>query len=211
MSSSESRLWAKGRAPWYDWRTASPLQPFLIGVGGGSASGKTTVCREIVRRLASQWVQILSTDSFYRPLTPEERELAMADGYNFDHPNAFDWEGLCGVLKQIRKGKQARLPVYDFTTHSRRTETEAFYGADVVIVEGILALYEQRIREQCDMLIFVDTDSDLRLCRRIRRDIQERGRSVESVLNQYEKTVKPAYDEFIAPVSEKSQRIGLMR
>lgn len=160
------RLWSQGRAPWYDPLTAGPIQPFILGVAGGSASGKSTVCWDIVSRLATRWVQTLSTDNFYRPLSAQERVLASADQYNFDHPNAFDWDLLETVLKKIRKGQRVNIPLYDFCTHSRRPETQVFYGADVVIVEGILALYEEKIRKQCDMLIFVDTDSDIRLCRR---------------------------------------------
>jgi uridine kinase len=160
------RLWVQGRAPWYDPQTAGPIQPFIVGIAGGSASGKTTVCHDIITRLATRWVQTLSTDNFYRPLTPEERVLANSDRYNFDHPNAFDWDLLEVMLAKIRKGQRVHIPDYDFKTHSRTEKTHVFYGADVVIVEGILAMYEEKIRNLCDMLIFVDTDSDVRLCRR---------------------------------------------
>jgi uridine kinase len=146
--------------------TASALQPFIVGVAGGSASGKTTVCNQIIQRLGTNWVQILSTDNFYKPLDERERVLANEDKYNFDHPSAFDWNLLEDVIKEIKKGQQVQIPIYDFCTHSRTADTYVFQGADVVIVEGILLLGQEKIRKLCDMLIFVDTDSDLRLCRR---------------------------------------------
>jgi uridine kinase len=158
--------WVQGRPPWYDPATAGPIQPFIVAVAGGSASGKTTVCNQIVQRLENRWVQILSTDNFYKPLDSNERALANNDKYNFDHPNAFDWDLLVQVIKKIRQGQRVHIPVYDFCTHSRTQETQLFYGADVVIIEGILTLGQERIRNLCDMLIFVDTDADIRLCRR---------------------------------------------
>jgi uridine kinase len=189
-----------GRAPWYDVTGQERLvarKPFIIGVTGGTASGKTTVCSAIIDQLNIPWVVRLSMDSFYRPLTAKERENA--HDYNFDHPDAFDWTTMRDCLRDLRQSKSVRVPKYDFKTHSRLAETEMIYGADVVIVEGILVLHEKEIRDQLDMQIFVDTDADLRLARRLKRDIVERGRTVDGVLHQYTKTVKPSFDDFIYP------------
>ena len=165
FSDSMSRdTFGHGRAPWYDPLTAGPIQPFIVAVAGGSASGKTTVCSTIVQKLGIRWVQALSTDSFYKPLTREQRE--QVHNHNFDHPNAFDWDLLVETLSKIKQGRRVDIPVYDFVTHSRTEDVIPFYGADVVFFEGILALYDKRIRELCDVLIFVDTDSDTRLIRR---------------------------------------------
>ena len=169
----------------------------MIGVTGGTASGKTTVCSKVLSRLDTPWVSLISMDSFYRPLTKEERQHV--GEYNFDHPSAFDWELFVKTLKKIKQGKSVSIPIYDFSLHARLESTHKVYGADVVMVEGILTLHSAAIRDLLDIKIFVDADSDLRLARRIRRDIAERGRSVESVLNQYELSVKPAFDQFIFP------------
>ncbi len=139
-------------------------KPFLIGVTGGTASGKTTVCQSIIEQLDIPWVVCLSMDSFYRPLTPTE--LKNASNHNFDHPDSFDWITMRKCLKDIRAMKSVQIPRYDFKTHSRLPQTDRVYGADVVLVEGILVLHDKEIRDLFDMKIFVDTDSDLRLVRR---------------------------------------------
>lgn len=190
--------WTVGRAPWYD-ANGQRAAPFFIGVTGGSASGKTSVCKAIVDSLDIPWVGLLSMDRFYRSLTPEEQVVAHAGNYNFDHPNAFDMDQLFKTVTEMRTGKVVDVPIYDFSTHARLAETDRMYGVDVVIVEGILLLYDKRIRDLMDLKIYVDTDSDLRLARRISRDIRERGRSVQGVLDQYQRTVKPSFEEFILP------------
>jgi uridine kinase len=192
----KSIKWTVGRAPWYD-DTGKRQAPFIIGITGGSASGKTSVCKQIVNQLGLPWVVMLSMDRFYRPLTKEER--ADVSNYNFDHPSAFDYDGLVNSITSIKSGSAVKVPRYNFTTHSREEQTDVVYGCDVVLVEGILVLYDKRVRDLLDMKIFVNTDSDYRLIRRIKRDIVERGRTVESVLDQYEKTVKPSFEDFIAP------------
>jgi len=189
-----------GRTPWYGH--ASPeskrrKRTFLIGVAGGTASGKTSVCRAVVDHLQLPWVQILSMDCFYRGLTDEER--SDTKGYNFDHPNAFDWELLLNVLKELKQGKAVKCPQYDFTTHSRKKEFTLMYGADVVLCEGILILHDPKILEQFDVKVFVKTDDDIRLIRRIKRDMANRGRTLDSVLAQYQETVKPSYHTFCEP------------
>jgi uridine kinase len=178
-------------------------EPFIIGVCGGSASGKTTVCAQIVKALANKRVVVISQDSFYRPLTKEEKELANKSDYNFDHPDAFDYELLEKTMKDLKQGKNVKIPVYDFKTHSRLDkEVEYVFGADVIILEGILLFNSKELREMMDMKIYVDTDADTRLVRRIRRDILERGRDLESILAQYERFVKPSYDDYISPTKK---------
>jgi uridine kinase len=180
----------------------SKRSPFIIGVAGGSASGKTTVCQEIVESLSNKRVCVISQDSFYRSLEVEEKKLAAESCYDFDHPDAFDYGIFEETIQKLKRGGEVEIPVYDFKTHSRLNMTEKVSGADVVIIEGILIFFTKSIREMMDMKIFVDTDSDVRLARRIRRDIQERGRDLESVLLQYEKFVKPSFDDYIMPTKQ---------
>jgi uridine kinase len=180
-------------------------QPFIIGVAGGSASGKTTVCQEIVSNLSNKRVVIISQDSFYKSLGEEERKLAKENRYDFDHPNAFDYEAFEETVRTVKSGtnKTVEIPIYDFKTHSRVVgKTEKLPPADVIIVEGILIFFTKELRELMDMKIFVDTDADVRLARRIRRDIKERGRDLEGVLTQYETFVKPSFDDYIMPTKK---------
>lgn len=142
-------------------------------------------------------VVILSQDSYYLGLTPEQNQEA--DDYNFDHPSAFDWELIEKHLAALKRKKPIEVPHYDFVTHQRTKETTHVYGADVVLFEGILAFSEPPVRELMDMKLFVDTDDDTRLIRRIRRDMAHRGRTLESILTQYERHVKPAFDNYILP------------
>lgn len=172
-------------------------RPFVIGVAGGTASGKTTVCDRIVQRLHDQCVVMLNQDSFYRTLT--EAELADVKNFNFDHPDAFDTPALLECLNGLKRGRPVNVPTYDFSAHRRGTETKRVDPAKVIILEGILVLHIPELREQCSMRIYVDTDDDLRLARRIQRDVQERGRDVTGVLEQYQRFVKPAFDNFVAP------------
>ncbi|PNW72116.1 hypothetical protein CHLRE_16g681850v5 [Chlamydomonas reinhardtii] len=185
-------------------RTQSPQfrqnrHPFLIGVAGGTASGKTTVCDRIMQRLHDQCVVMLSQDSFYRTLTPTEMALAKENNYNFDHPDALDRKGMMECLQKLKEGRSVEVPVYDFALHARVEETRRMDPADVVIVEGILVLAMEEVRDQLNMKIYVDTDDDVRLARRIQRDVASRGRDVASVIEQYTKFVKPAFDTFIGP------------
>lgn len=177
-------------------------KPFIIGVAGGTASGKTTVCRKIVQALENRRVVVISQDSFYKPLTEEAIEHVRAHNYNFDHPEAFDNVLLSETLIQLNAGKAACIPHYDFKTHARTNETTQLYGADVIILEGILVFYDKESRDQMDMKVFVDTDADSRLARRIRRDINERGRDLSSVLAQYERFVKPSFDDYVTPTKK---------
>jgi len=181
----------------YEHRVHCNREPFLIGVTGGTASGKTTVCEQIIHALSDQRVVLISQDSFYFSLTPEQQ--ANVKSYNFDHPNAFDWGAVKETLEALRRGQLCHIPVYDYTTHQRSAETRIIESADVVIVEGIMVFHSPAVRELLNMKIFVDTDDDTRLSRRIRRDTVSRGRDVTGVLEQYEKFVKPMFDQFIAP------------
>ncbi|WIA17892.1 hypothetical protein OEZ85_009392 [Tetradesmus obliquus] len=171
--------------------------PFIIGIAGGTASGKTTVCQKIMHRLNEACVALIHQDSFYRPLTPEE--IANVKSYNFDHPDAFDNEALLKGLANLSAGRSIEVPVYDFTRHARSEEVRKVAPADVVIVEGILVLHVPELRDMLNMKIYVDTDDDMRLGRRIQRDVQERGRDVAGVIAQYMSFVKPAFDQFVAP------------
>jgi len=172
---------------------------FLIGVAGGTASGKTTVCDLIYQRLHDDSaVVMLSQDSFYRPLTQEERNSVQE--YNFDHPSSFDEEAIIHTLLELKAGRAVTVPEYDFATHSRvEGGGRRVEPADVIIIEGILVLHMERIRSLLNMKVYVDTDDDVRLARRIQRDVAERGRDVAGVIGQYTKFVKPSFDMFVAP------------
>ncbi|GLI62046.1 hypothetical protein VaNZ11_004472 [Volvox africanus] len=170
---------------------------FIIGVCGGTASGKTTVCDTIMQRLHDSCVVMLSQDSFYRCLTEEER--ANVAKYNFDHPDAFDKPLILETLQRLRAGQPAEVPTYDFSRHARSGEIRLTGPADVVVIEGILVLAMKEVREMCNMKIYVDTDDDVRLARRIQRDVASRGRDVAGVLKQYTEFVKPMFDQFVAP------------
>jgi uridine kinase len=169
----------------------------IIGIAGGTGSGKTTVALELVKRLGEESVALISQDSYYKDnanLTMEQREQL-----NYDHPDAFDNELLLSHLQQLRNGHTIQVPIYDFTIHSRKSATIPLTAKPVIVLEGIHVLADSNLREALDIKVFVDTDPDVRVLRRIMRDIQERGRSLESVYDQYLKTVKPMHDAFIEP------------
>lgn len=147
--------------------------------------------------MTDQFVLMLSQDSFYRGLTPEEMEDVKS--YNFDHPDAFDQDALLQCLLDLKEGKAVDVPIYDFTTHQRAAETQRVEPADIVILEGILVLHMETIRNMLNMKVYVDTDDDMRLARRIQRDVAHRGRDVDGVIEQYTRFVKPAFDQFVAP------------
>lgn len=181
----------------------------MIGVAGGTASGKSTVCKTLVEKMEQseisadekQVVQI-SQDSFYRELNPSEQAKAMKGTFNFDHPDAFDNDLMESVLSDIVKGHQTKIPVYDFKTNSRSGDFITIYPSDVVLVEGILVFYFPAMRDLFHLKLFVDTDADTRLARRVIRDIRDRGRDLEHVLHQYTTLVKPAFEEFCIPTKK---------
>ena len=173
------------------------LDPLVIGIAGGSGSGKTTVAQEILQRVGPSQIAFLQHDSYYKDLTglpPTQRIEA-----NFDHPNSLETELLIRHIESLRDGKPVEVPIYDFATHSRTAQTFTVQPRRVVLVEGILIFAEAELRKLFDVKIFVDTDSDLRFIRRLHRDITERGRTTESVIKQYQATVRPMHLEFVEP------------
>uniref|UniRef100_A0ABI7W4D5 uridine/cytidine kinase n=2 Tax=Carnivora TaxID=33554 RepID=A0ABI7W4D5_FELCA len=193
-------------------RVNIPARPLLICVFCTRLciwEEQSSVCAKIVQLLGQNEVDcrqkqvvILSQDSFYRVLTSEQKAKALKGQFNFDHPDAFDNELIFKTLKEITEGKTVQIPVYDFVSHSRKEETVTVYPADVVLFEGILAFYSQEVRDLFQMKLFVDTDADTRLSRRVLRDISERGRDLEQILSQYITFVKPAFEEFCLPTKK---------
>jgi len=174
-----------------------PRRPIVIGVAGGSGSGKTTVVSRILGSLGDDQVTVLEHDRYYRDrndLRLEERAAL-----NYDHPNALETHLLVTHLSALRAGRAVEVPVYDFTLHARKAETETALPRKAIIVEGILIYTDAPLRELMDVKVFVDTDADTRFIRRLRRDVAERGRTMESVIEQYQSTVKPMHLEFVEP------------
>ncbi|MBQ9475800.1 MAG: uridine kinase [Bacteroidales bacterium] len=170
----------------------------VIGIAGGSGSGKTTVVSTIIKKLKKNSVVVIPQDAYYKDssdLSDEEKRA-----HNFDHPDAIDWDLLCKQLAQLKKGESVEQPVYSYISCSRsKTETVHVDSADVVIIEGILIFNCKKLREQMDIKIFVDADDDDRLMRVMARDISERGKDVNWVIERYSRTVKPMYLQFIEP------------
>ncbi|KAK2460331.1 hypothetical protein APHAL10511_007720 [Amanita phalloides] len=201
-------LVSHGRPPWYSEDGVRICDAFVIGIAGGSASGKTHVAEQIVKSLGSiPTVIILSQDSFYKYHTPEELELAHANKLDFDHPDAIDMPMFVACLADLKACKQSNIPVYSFAQHQRLAETKYLYGASIIIAEGIMALHDPSLRELYDLKVFVQCDSDLMLARRIKRDVEQRGRTVDGVLDQYLRFVKPSYDNFVRPTSSHADII----
>lgn len=172
----------------------------VIGICGGTGSGKTTVAREIFNSLPEKKVSIIQQDAYYKDqthLTMDERVKT-----NYDHPFAFDTELLIKHVKTLMSGNRIDKPVYDFANHNRSVETELIEAKDILILEGFMILEDKRLRDLMDIKIFVDTDADVRIVRRIQRDIEERGRTLNSVIEQYLTTVKPSHEQFIEPTKK---------
>lgn len=182
------------------------IKPYFIGICGGTASGKTTLCREIFQNLSViDDCILLSMDNFYKGLTEEEHDDA--DNYNFDHPDAIDFDDVYNVLVKLLNHEDAEIPNYDFALHQRTKEKTYLDKSYFILFEGILALHDKRIRDMMDLKLFVHEADDVRLARRIRRDISERGRDVIGVLKQWHLTVKPSFDEFVAPTMKHADLI----
>ena len=166
-------------------------------MAGGSGSGKTTVVREIVRSLGPDQVAVIHHDSYYRDAShlPLQERL----GINYDHPNALETALLVRHLEELQAGRAVEIPIYDFNEHSRTPEVQRTDPRKVIIVDGLLILFDRELRERMDIKLFVDTDPDLRFMRRLTRDMRERGRSAESVIEQYMTTVRPMHLEFVEP------------
>lgn len=176
---------------------AAKPTPLVIGIAGGSGSGKTTVSQAILHRAGPEHVAYIQHDSYYKDLgdlPPAQRATT-----NFDHPNSLETDLMVEHVAKLRAGKAIDVPSYDFTTHTRKKETQHLEPRPIVLVEGILLFTDPKMRELCDLKLFVDTDADLRFIRRLQRDINERGRSTESVINQYQATVRPMHLEFVEP------------
>lgn len=171
--------------------------PLVIGVAGGTGSGKTTVARKIAEAMPLGSVSSIEHDAYYRDfrrLSPEERA-----GINFDHPDSLETSLLIDHLTRLRAWESVEVPLYDFKTHSRLPETRRIEPTPLIVVEGILVFVEQALRDLLDIRVFVDTDADIRVFRRIRRDIEQRGRTFESVREQYYRTVRPMHLQFVEP------------
>ncbi|HMN11233.1 MAG TPA: uridine kinase [Bellilinea sp.] len=172
-------------------------KPLIIAIAGGTGSGKTTVSQRILKHFADDNIAYLPHDAYYRDL--RDMPMAEKDKVNFDHPNSLESELLVEHIRALRNWQSIELPIYDFTTHSRLKEKKTIHPSHVVIVEGILIFAEKQLRDEFDVKIFVDTDNDLRFIRRLQRDINDRGRSTESVIRQYLTTVRPMHIEFVEP------------
>jgi uridine kinase len=173
------------------------MKPLIVGIAGGSGSGKSTVAKRIADSIPGARVAFLDMDAYYRDhrnLTLEERRRV-----NWDHPDAFDLDLLAAHLEALGRGEAIDKPVYDFVSHLRAPETVRIEPADAIVIDGILLLVDERVREACDVKVFVDTDSDIRLVRRIRRDMAVRGRPLEEILDQYLNTVQPMHFQFVEP------------
>lgn len=172
-------------------------KPLVIGIAGGSGSGKTTVSKEISKRLPADRVLILTEDAYYKDnsaLSMDERKKI-----NYDHPNAYDTDLLIEQLQDLLDGKAIEMPTYNFNILSRAKDTIHVEPADIIILEGILVLATEELREFMDIKLFVDSDDDIRFIRRLQRDTQERGRSIDWIISQYLATVKPSYNQFVEP------------
>ena len=171
---------------------------FLVGIAGGSGSGKTTFAKKVMKGINSAQSLLLHMDSYYLNELP--REIHTSSGKpNFDHPNAFDWNLLRQHLSELKEGKSIKSPIYDFATSARSGEFETMGPCKVVLFEGIFALYDQEIRNMLDIKCYLHVDSDIRFTRRLHRDVKERGRSLESVISQYYDTVRPMYQKYLDP------------
>jgi uridine kinase len=173
------------------------VTPFVIGVAGGTGSGKTTVVNAIAKKVGEERLAVLPHDSYYRDYVDLPKDVL--DGKNFDHPDSLETELLIRHVKALKAGAAVEAPIYDFRVHRRAPETRRIEPKRVIVVDGILIFAEPVLRPLFDVKIFVDTDADVRLIRRIRRDVAERGRTVESVVQQYETTVRPMHLEFVEP------------
>ncbi|KAK5118182.1 hypothetical protein LTR85_008162 [Meristemomyces frigidus] len=171
----------------------------IIGIAGSSGSGKTSLSHAIIRELNLPWVVILSMDSFYKPLTAEQSAAAFRNEYDFDAPNAMDFDILVEKLRAIKSGQKADIPVYSFSKHARQENTTTIYSPHVLILEGIFALHDERVLDLLDVKIFAEADADLCLSRRLLRDTRERGRDIEGCIKQWFKFVKPNFHKYVEP------------
>ncbi len=181
-------------------------KPIIIGIAGGSASGKTSVARKLVKNFDDdKTVAIIRQDDYYRDQShmPFQERLKT----NYDHPDAFDNELLIRQIDELASGKSVEKPTYDYVNHTRSTITEIVHPSDVLILEGLFVLEDEEIRKRLDMKIFIDTDADIRFIRRLKRDVRDRGRTIESVCDQYMNTVRVMHEAFVEPSKRKADII----
>ncbi|MDT8323843.1 MAG: uridine kinase [Bacteroidota bacterium] len=177
----------------------------VIGIAGGSGSGKTTLCRRIIDALGSDRAMLFQHDAYYHDL--ERMPVPDPARINYDHPSSLETALCAEQLRALRNGQQVAQPVYDFSTHRRTVETRPLVPKPVILVEGILVLAEAALREHMDLKVFVDAEADIRILRRMQRDIDQRGRSLHSVREQYYTTVRPSYEQFVAPSKQHADLI----
>ncbi len=181
------------------------FQPFVIGVAGGSGSGKSTVTRQVLSSIGPEMAAVVMQDDYYLDQTdiaPEARHKT-----NYDHPDAFDWPLMMQHVQALRRGEAIEMPVYDFALHNRSSKSITVKPAPVIVIEGLFALYDAELRKMMSLKIFVDTAPDVRFIRRLQRDISERGRSTQSVIDQYLETVRPMHKQFIEPTKREADVI----
>lgn len=181
------------------------MQTVIIGIAGGSGSGKTTLTNRLWKHFGPDEVSVINHDSYYKrhDELPYEERCKL----NYDHPDSFDTALLVEHLKALRMGQPVEVPIYDYTVHNRTNKTVTVYPAPVIIVEGILIFASEDLCEQMDMKVYVDTDADVRILRRIMRDVKQRGRTLDSVVEQYLTTVKPMHEQFVEPSKRKADLI----
>ncbi len=185
--------------------TTTPYPSFVIGVAGGSGSGKSTVTREVLAAVGADRVAVLMQDDYYL----DETKLSFEERCktNYDHPDAFDWPLLMQHVQALREGQSIEKPVYDFTKHQRASNTVTVKPAPIIVIEGLFALFDPALRKMMSLKVFVDTAADVRFIRRLQRDMAERGRSAESVIEQYLQTVRPMHKQFIEPTKRSAHVI----
>ncbi len=172
-------------------------RPFFIGVAGGTCSGKTTVSERLAELAGDEHLALIKLDSYY--ITRDHQPIAERALANYDHPDAFDWQLLNDHIAALSAGAAVPVPIYDYANHTRSGDVRQVHPARIVVVEGILVLYEPQLRDRFDLKVYVDTDADLRLIRRLNRDVVERGRTPENIVAQYLATVRPSHEQFIEP------------
>lgn len=182
-------------------------EPYIIGIAGNSGSGKTSLSQKIIQEINQPWTVLLSFDNFYNPLSKEERQKAFSNEFDFDTPDSLDLDLLYKVVKSLKSGEKTEIPIYSFTKHDRTDKTTTIYGANVIVIEGIYALYDQRLLDLMDIKIYVDTDLDICLARRLTRDILYRGRDLSGAMKQWETFVKPNAVRYVNPTMDNANLV----